>query len=44
MKNQGDKADQKENEKSPENKDIEICNLNGREFKIALLKNILPFT
>ena len=41
MNNQGDKAAQKEREKSPENKltDIEICDLTDREFRMVLLKN-----
>ena len=40
MNNQGSEAAQKENEKSPENKlkDLEICELNDREFDIASLK------
>ena len=40
MNNQGNKAAQKEKEKSPENKLIhmEICDLNDREFRIAILK------
>lgn len=40
MNNQGNKATQKENAKSPENdlKDMEICDLNDREFKITVLK------
>ena len=42
MNNQGDKASQKERKKSPENKltDIEICNLNDREFRMVLLKKL----
>lgn len=40
MNNQGKKEVQKENEKSPESKlkDIEDCELNDRELKIAVLK------
>lgn len=40
MNNQGNKAAQKENKKSPGNKlkDMEICNLNDRKFKIAVVK------
>lgn len=38
MNNQDDKVSQKENKKSPENRDIEICDPNDREFKTAFLK------
>lgn len=40
MDNQGNKAAQKENKKSSESKlkDLKIYDLNGREFKIAVLK------
>lgn len=39
MNNQGNKIAQKESEKSPEKalKDTEICDLNDKEFKIAVL-------
>lgn len=42
MNNQGNKMAQKESEKSPEKglKDTEICDLNDREFKIAVLKKL----
>lgn len=42
MNNQGNKEVQKENEKSPESKlkDIEDCDLNDRELKIAVLKKL----
>ena len=42
MNNQGSKASHKEREKSPKNKltDIEICNLNDREFRMILLKKL----
>ena len=42
MNNQGNEADQKGSKKSPENKlkDMEDCNLNDREFKIAVLKKL----
>ena len=42
MNNQGDKATQKERENSPENKltDVEICDLNDREFRMVLLKKL----
>ena len=42
MSNQGDKESQKEREKYPENKltDIEICDINGREFRMVLLKKL----
>ena len=42
MSNQGDKASQEEREKSPENKltDIEIWDLNDREFRMVLLKRL----
>lgn len=42
MNNQGNKTAQKESEKSPEKelKDMEICDLNDREFKIAVLKKL----
>lgn len=42
MNNQGNKEVQKENEKSSESKlkDIEDCDLNDREFKIAVLKKL----
>ena len=41
MNNQGDEIVQKEREKCPEYmlKDIEICDLNDREFRNTLLKN-----
>ena len=40
MNNQASKAAQKESEKSPETKleHMEICDINDREFKIAVLK------
>ena len=40
MNNQDSETAQKGNEKLPENKlkDMEICDLNDREFKIAVLK------
>ena len=40
MNNQGNKAAQEENLKSPENKlkYMEICDLNDRKLKIAVLK------
>lgn len=42
MNNQSNKAAQKSNEKYPENKlkNMEICNFNDREFKMALLKKL----
>ena len=42
MNNQGDKESQKEREKYPENKltDIEICDINDREFRMVLLKKL----
>nr|ACC62065.1 hypothetical protein [Rhinolophus ferrumequinum] len=42
MNNQGNKTAQKESENSPEKelKDMEICDLNDREFKIAVLKKL----
>lgn len=42
MNNQGNKTTQKENEKSPENelKAMELCDLNDREFNIAVLKKL----
>ncbi|KAF6390297.1 hypothetical protein mRhiFer1_007871 [Rhinolophus ferrumequinum] len=42
MNNQGNKTAQKESEKSPEKKlkDMEICDLKDREFKIAFLKKL----
>ena len=45
MTNQGEKASQKERENSPENKltDIEICDLNDREFKMVLPKKLSEF-
>ena len=45
MNNQGDKASQKEREKSPKNEftDIEICDLNDREFRMVLLKKLSEF-
>ena len=43
MNNQGSKAAQKGNKKFPENKlkDMEMCYLHDREFKIAVLKKTL---
>lgn len=38
MNNQDKKVSQKENEQSSENKDMGICDLNVREFKIVGLK------
>ena len=40
MNTQSNQAAQKENEKPPENKpkDMEICDWNGRKFKIAVLE------
>lgn len=45
MNNQGDKAAQKEREKSPENKiiDIEICDLSDNKFGMVLRKNSMRF-
>ena len=42
MNNKGSKAAHKENKNSSENKlkDMEICNMNDREFKSAVLKNL----
>lgn len=40
MKNQDNKAVQKENEKSPVNKDANECDLNDIEPKIPVLKNL----
>ena len=40
MNNKGSKAAHKENKNSSENKDMEICNMNDREFKNAVLKNL----
>ena len=38
--NQGNEAAHKENEKYPENKDMETCDSNDRELKIAVLKKL----
>lgn len=40
MDNQGNKAAQKANEKSPENKlkHMKVCDISDRKFKIAVLK------
>ena len=40
MSNQGNKVAQKEDEKPPENKDMEIRDLNYREFKVAVRKKL----
>ena len=43
MNNQGNKGIQKENEMSPENKCMEDCDLNDKEFKIAVLKKLTRY-
>lgn len=40
MNNQENKIGQKENEKSPKNKDMDDCDLNDRVLKTAVLKTL----
>lgn len=40
MNNQGNKTGQKENEKSPKNKDMDDCDLNDKVLKTAVLKTL----